>query len=795
MVVTGLAWGILSLAWPLTPVAIHVRWADDVGDTRRVELERQFTLTDGELIEGNTWKYQPADWSRENLQAIVQHPQIADTHHLDRGRFLAEFPADRPQRLRNAALAIGAAASILVIGLIAWFRRPRSRRMSWRSELVAAMSPSAEAMAVSSRPRLTAVTIVVAVLTSMAIARVSGASFASALGALAIVYVGGYLVGSLVIARVEDVSLAVIRTVAGLMLTSIGYLLSLMLSWPWFVVPAILVVAALGIRRRRALAWPAEPLRVRWDGLAAALLAAVILSPIAITFFYMAPGRFPPVLYNVDTAYSLEKVHALVQATSFPPPSLGNLGVARTYHYGTQAMAAAISRGSALLPHHALFLIVLPLLAIGVVAAAFAAARELAPMLPRALSVPLLLISVPGLSRTSFWDGFVGQLRTAAAEGVSLDRILGDAGMWGMLSNEAQNVGGDFLTLGVVAGIAAAPRWGWLPAAFLIGASVLFKTTGGIALVAGFALAEGWRALAAKNLRPSPQIVAAGAVFAVVYGLFFVASFDSVFRVAPYPFEHVRLIVADGGVRGWLVDVVWLLLPALIVLTAGIRDPEKRSAPFLLMAVAPLIVMNATRLVHVGDGGEGAGLDWVQISHPVPFLAHAFALSLAGRRWTALGRPRRIAFLVTLALAIAPAAAVAARYSSRLLDDRRTGHEFVDNRPVAEALATIPVEGSLIVTNDLRYPADDFRRDDRQIQLPALFGHQAFAVNFSYEPVEHRRDLQRLLQRPQWSDAIQDAARVHRWTHFVVRKDFVHPAPIPLEQTFENDVYEVYRFR
>jgi hypothetical protein len=80
------------------------------------------------------------------------------------------------------------------------------------------------------------------------------------------------------------------------------------------------------------------------------------------------------------------------------------------------------------------------------------------------------------------------------------------------------------------------------------------------------------------------------------------------------------------------------------------------------------------------------------------------------------------------------------------------------------------------------------------MQIPALFGHQAFAVNFSYEPVEERRDLQRLLQRPQWSDAILAAARMYHWTHFVIRKDYIHPAPIPLEQIFENDLYAVFRF-
>ncbi len=80
------------------------------------------------------------------------------------------------------------------------------------------------------------------------------------------------------------------------------------------------------------------------------------------------------------------------------------------------------------------------------------------------------------------------------------------------------------------------------------------------------------------------------------------------------------------------------------------------------------------------------------------------------------------------------------------------------------------------------------------MQIPALFGHQAFAVNYVYEAVEERRDLQKLLQRPEWSAAIPEAARTHHWTHLVIRKDYVHPVQIPLEQIFENQLYGVFRF-
>jgi hypothetical protein len=204
-----------------------------------------------------------------------------------------------------------------------------------------------------------------------------------------------------------------------------------------------------------------------------------------------------------------------------------------------------------------------------------------------------------------------------------------------------------------------------------------------------------------------------------------------------------------------------------------------------------------TRMIDMRPGKGGDDDDWLQVLYCVPFLLHAFALSLANRRWDRLGGLRRAAFLLSIAVAIVPTAAVAARYSLVLVRSPESGHEFANNRSLAEALRAIPPNGTIVVTNDLRYPAQRFSRDQRQMQIPALFGHQAFAVNYVYEVYlfsAERAQLQELLAAPRWSADIFDAARLHRWTHLVIRKDHVHPAPIPLEQIFENGEYAVFRF-
>ena len=633
--------------------------------------------------------------------------------------------------------------------------------------------------------------LVVAVVTGAA-----GAALVPAVAAGIAVYVLGYVVGSLLLDPVDaerPLSLAVIRTAAGLLLSTVSFLLGLVLALPWFIGPGALVAAALLLKRGTAVVWAGGPVRFDRHGVAAGVLVAILVSPIVISVLYMAPGEFPPVFYNIDTAYHLEKVHALVAAETYPPESLSNAGIRRTYHYGTQAMAALITRSSGLLPHHAMFLIVLPLLTIGVIAAAIATARQLAPALPRSLTVPLLLVSVPSLS-IPFWDKFSAQLWTAAASGFSLDQVVGEYGLWGILSNEGPNVGGDFLVLSSVAGIAAAPAWGWRLPAFLIGTGILVKTPAGIALVAGFLLVEAWRGITTRSFRPSRQLVMAGTIFAVTAGMLFLVSFESNFRVELSPLFHLQQLLGRGHL-GWVaIDVAWLLLPVLIVATAKADDSERRSIPILLLGVAPLLVVNATRMDNTRAGGGGTGDDWFQILHAVPFLMHAFAISVVSRRWQRLGLRRRGAVLLALALVVAPVTIAAAHYSLRLLREPESGNDFVDNRALASALAAIPTSGTVVVTNDLRYPAGHFTRDYRQMQIPALFGHQAFAVNYAHEAVEERRELQLLLQQSAWTNAIPDAARMYGWTHLLIRRDYMHPDPIPLEQVFENEAYAVFRF-
>jgi hypothetical protein len=102
-VVAYIAASILILAVAITlrvstpsPFAprVRVRWSPTVEERQRAVLERQFSLFKGERHEDETWEYDLVDPSPAFVAALVAHPDVADTHYIDRatGRVASDAP-------------------------------------------------------------------------------------------------------------------------------------------------------------------------------------------------------------------------------------------------------------------------------------------------------------------------------------------------------------------------------------------------------------------------------------------------------------------------------------------------------------------------------------------------------------------------------------------------------------------------------------------------------------------------------------------------------------------------------
>lgn len=120
------AWALLLWMNPPYPVRLNVRWTADVDAATRASLERQLRLTGGEPTEGTTFAYYLEDPTTEGIRAIVQHPSVDDTAHINRIRFRPELAQDRERR---AILYAVPAGGIVALGALLWLvMRPRATR-------------------------------------------------------------------------------------------------------------------------------------------------------------------------------------------------------------------------------------------------------------------------------------------------------------------------------------------------------------------------------------------------------------------------------------------------------------------------------------------------------------------------------------------------------------------------------------------------------------------------------------------------------------------------------------------
>jgi hypothetical protein len=89
----------LGLGAP-SPRRVNIRWAESVTLAQRVAAEQSLGLRGARPEEARTWSYEVPDASL--IPGIITHPQIEDTHRIDRDRraFSPELPAARASMRR-----------------------------------------------------------------------------------------------------------------------------------------------------------------------------------------------------------------------------------------------------------------------------------------------------------------------------------------------------------------------------------------------------------------------------------------------------------------------------------------------------------------------------------------------------------------------------------------------------------------------------------------------------------------------------------------------------------------------
>ena len=116
--IRALTLGVLAITLPLAARGLYgpqgglvnIRWQPSVDAAERQRLETEWQLVDGQEVSPSTWRYELTAPSEGRLRAIVEHPAIADTHHIDRQRYTLAPDAPRTARRHGLITAGGAVA-------------------------------------------------------------------------------------------------------------------------------------------------------------------------------------------------------------------------------------------------------------------------------------------------------------------------------------------------------------------------------------------------------------------------------------------------------------------------------------------------------------------------------------------------------------------------------------------------------------------------------------------------------------------------------------------------------------
>jgi len=574
------------------------------------------------------------------------------------------------------------------------------------------------------------------------------------------------------------------------------------------------------------------------------IIAVVVsLAPFFVHAYWSARGPFPEYFFFIDNAWHLNLVHSLLEYQIYPPISIADQGYQVHYHNLHALLAAFFSSLTGVTPHFALFGLVFIL----AMAYFLAATTRLLVVLGvrRGLILPVAVVVICfGMIENPFPTPDLRDLR-------SLETFRGMTHYHFTLP--LQSLANQFID---------DPFYGYnqiVEPPFMISASAIL----------GFALCFDLVArTVSRNYLASPIIyVLLFAVFAVAKATFAVSIGLGVafFSLSTFLLQKTKadlIIPALAGLASMIV-FFWLgpggvfVTPPLIAehtasaqyggWSIGFPSPllaiESRMELYLSTLLIYCALIMIFRFAEVGTRERQSKTlltnsnDLTLIFFVLPFLAAFFAIFGIYGFVQFVTPAVYLGFVILLVIviriselrrgflktaAVIPVVSlllltcfVSLYYSVRTSLNPGTGVDAVSNESLASVLEPIPLSGSKLITNDIRFPAvnPDRRFLGNAYTLSAIFGHQGFNLD-KYAPIRKgwiARDkgvaveltelikdqlhIQDLLTAANWPlEQIQRLYEKYGFTHLIIRRDFPHAEHIPLKKIFENTEYSAYEF-
>ena len=493
----------------------------------------------------------------------------------------------------------------------------------------------------------------------------------------------------------------------------------------------------------------------------------------------MGIGDYPSVFFNGDTPLRLTHAYELSRASEYPPEALTAKDIYRSYHYGGAAAVAVVSSLTGITIPKAMFFVVMPIVLIGSFSGVYWLSRiffegNIKQYVAITVIIPFVnygdeIYTYFFLNTESF--GIDGSIQKLLSEFHWMREFHPEdfsKGVWDISPNSgifilivatifmvrSSNV--QFLTIApLLVVLVYFCKVTVMPAvAVLTGVGLLYRCKQlGLAKVLTYAVVVGIIGLvllsrlgifdvvgSSTSIKPISQIDIpphhlAGVGLAAILGTFFY-----VIRADKKTIDEVEHSVS---VVGGLASILTCF--ALLTLIDGQDINQIFLANWI---VIPLIVVV---LMTVEAGTTGKKVIRLLLLTPI------FVIAIIAQ-WHKIQQVYVTIF------------------------DPVRGHDYVENDELAEALQVIPIQNSIVATNDLR---STLINKYYKPAITGIFGHQAYAVDNYWlihdrklqsvadQRIQHQIDalsLFDIFQERTWTDKVA-IAKAAGWTHYLLRKD------------------------
>jgi hypothetical protein len=247
-------------------------------------------------------------------------------------------------------------------------------------------------------------------------------------------------------------------------------------------------------------------------------------------------------------------------------------------------------------------------------------------------------------------------------------------------------------------------------------------------------------------------------------------------------------------------DLIVIFTASLMILAALCWQAKRSGTKCLIPSTGILFLCPLAVFPVSADIGDAPQLYFVPA-----FISFLVLVSICAEKMSLSNGKGFVPAMVVLLLCAFNGQAVTL-YATKIISDERLGYEYVNNRKIAEILREIPLTDTLIVSNSLDYPSKltpEKIGDNRQFQISAIFGHNAFNAGDKYlrwkETSKKRSNdklrFQEFLVAPTWNqEGIDSFLLQYPITHLLIDLNSPYPTEIPLTVIAKSQDFILYQF-